>query len=362
MSYAAGIGWSLLAAIAHSAIDVLRKLGSQRMAPADLIALVTVYDAVIATAGVLLVDRGLPDTSTFDKHTFYTVVAITAFGATFARLLYQRALSIAPLSLTVPYLAFTPAFVVLISPLFLVGEAASPMGMLGVFVVSVSGYLLGLVTAPGISRSNGQQQPCSPSKLKLPVMASAGKPSWSAGLQKQQQQLQHQHHITLPPFQSLQQHQQLAVAADGASQDDGREQQHMTTHDHAIAAADAEGGSSQGKSSGAGKSKSSQSSVWAMAYYQHKAPYGTGLTGTPLQLLAAASPSLPWSSSSLPTHGGSGHAAGASAASSSSKDDARSSCDSQAKASKEKPSRPAAAHVARLLQDPARHRAFCGSC
>eukprot|EP00882_Tetradesmus_deserticola_P014836 GHRQ01015787.1.p1 GENE.GHRQ01015787.1~~GHRQ01015787.1.p1 ORF type:complete len:143 (+),score=23.27 GHRQ01015787.1:662-1090(+) len=131
MSYAAGIGWSFLAAIAHSAIDVLRKLGSQRMAPADLIALVTVYDAVIATAGVLVVDRGLPDTSMFDKHTFYTVVAVTAFGATFARLLYQRALSIAPLSLTVPYLAFTPAFVVLISPLFLVGEAASPMGMLG---------------------------------------------------------------------------------------------------------------------------------------------------------------------------------------------------------------------------------------
>jgi uncharacterized membrane protein len=97
----------------------------------DLIALVTVYDGVIATIGVLCVDKGLPDTSTFDKHTFYTVVTITAFGATFARLLYQRALSIAPLSLTVPYLAFTPAFVVLISPLFLVGEAASPMGMLG---------------------------------------------------------------------------------------------------------------------------------------------------------------------------------------------------------------------------------------
>ncbi|WIA12726.1 hypothetical protein OEZ86_006051 [Tetradesmus obliquus] len=114
------------------------------MAPADLIALVTVYDAVIATIGVLIVDNGLPDTSSFDKHTFYTVVTITAFGATLARLLYQRALSIAPLSLTVPYLAFTPAFVVLISPLFLVGESASPMGMLGVFVGSVVVYLLAI--------------------------------------------------------------------------------------------------------------------------------------------------------------------------------------------------------------------------
>jgi uncharacterized membrane protein len=105
---------------------------------ADLIALVTVYDAVIATIGTLIVDGGLPDTSAFDKHTFYTVVTITAFGATFARLLYQRALSIAPLSLTVPYLAFTPAFVVLISPLFLVGEAASPMGMLGEYTAAAA--------------------------------------------------------------------------------------------------------------------------------------------------------------------------------------------------------------------------------
>jgi hypothetical protein len=38
MSYAAGVGWALLAAIAHSAIDVLRKLGSQRMAPAGTLA------------------------------------------------------------------------------------------------------------------------------------------------------------------------------------------------------------------------------------------------------------------------------------------------------------------------------------
>jgi uncharacterized membrane protein len=118
---------------------------------ADLIALVTVYDAVIATIGVLCVDGGLPDTSSFDKHTFYTVVTITAFGATFARLLYQRALSIAPLSLTVPYLAFTPAFVVLISPLFLVGEAASPMGMLGEHTAAPSLQIESLQVLRGLS-------------------------------------------------------------------------------------------------------------------------------------------------------------------------------------------------------------------
>jgi uncharacterized membrane protein len=223
----------------------------------------------------------------------------------------------------------------------------------GVFVVSVSGYLLGLVTAPN---SSSQQQPCSPSKLKLPVMASTGRPSWSGGPQKQHQQLQHQHHITMP-----QQHQQLTVApANGALQDDWRDQQHMTTHDHAVAAADAESTGSKGKSSWGGKSKSSQSSVWAMAYYKHKTPHRAGLPVAPMQLLAAAAPSLPWSStsSSSSPHGSSSHVAGVGTGNSSAQDSS-SSWDSQAKASKEKPGRPAAARVARLLQEPSQHRNSC---
>jgi uncharacterized membrane protein len=216
--------------------------------------------------------------------------------------------------------------------------------------------LLGVVTAPN---SSSQQQPCSPSKLKLPVMASTGRPSWSGGPQKQQQQLQHQHHITLP-----QQHQQLTIApANGATPDDWREQQHMTTHDHAVAAADADSTSSKGKSSGGGKSKGNQSSVWAMAYYKHKTAHGTGLPVAPMQLLAAAAPSLPWSSTSNSSspHGSSSHLAGASTANGSAKDSGSSSSsswDSQAKASKEKPGRPAV-RVARLLQEPARHRNSC---
>lgn len=53
MSYAAGVGWSLLAAIAHSAIDVLRKLGSQRMAPAGKLALLSSFTSVLLCPVVL---------------------------------------------------------------------------------------------------------------------------------------------------------------------------------------------------------------------------------------------------------------------------------------------------------------------
>lgn len=216
---------------------------------ADLVALVTVYDAIFATAGVLAVDGSLPDISSFtSKSQFFTVVAITSLLAVLARLLYQRALSIAPLSLTVPYLAFTPAFVVMVSPFFLVGEVPSPLGMLGVFVVSTSGYMLGLVTAPGKI-----EQPSSPSKAKLPLTAPLMRKSLSASSlqQEQQQELQRQQQQQ-QPYDQQQHHQQQQ-----------RYQEELRDHNHRRI-----GDSQHGKR---GSSKSSQLSVWAMAYYKGKA-------------------------------------------------------------------------------------------
>jgi len=141
-------------------------------AAAELVALVSIYDAVIATAGVWSFEDGLPRLADFPNLQIFSVVVVaTCTCSVIARLLYQRALSIAPLSLTVPYLAFTPAFVVLMSPVFLVGEVPKPLGMLGVFIVSISGYLLGRVAS---SVPDDALLPSSPSKTKLPVKA----PPW----------------------------------------------------------------------------------------------------------------------------------------------------------------------------------------
>lgn len=57
--------------------------------------------------------------------------------------LYIRAIVSAPLSHTLPYLAFTPVFTALSSWLLL-GEAISPWGLSGVVVVSLGAYLLNL--------------------------------------------------------------------------------------------------------------------------------------------------------------------------------------------------------------------------
>jgi hypothetical protein len=78
-----------------------------------LIALLTIYNAAFAVLGVWLIDGGLPELADMpDLTLFFKAVVATACTGLIAAVLYQRALSIAPLSLTVPYLAFAPVFVV----------------------------------------------------------------------------------------------------------------------------------------------------------------------------------------------------------------------------------------------------------
>lgn len=82
-------------------------------AAADLIALLTIYNAAFAVLGVWLIDGGLPVLADMpDLALFTKAVVLTACTGLTAAVLYQRALGIAPLSLTVPYLAFAPVFVV----------------------------------------------------------------------------------------------------------------------------------------------------------------------------------------------------------------------------------------------------------
>jgi len=56
-------------------------------------------------------------------------------------ILYLRAIQLAPLSLTLPFLAFTPVFAVFTSWLFL-GEKIRLPGLLGIFLITLGCYLL----------------------------------------------------------------------------------------------------------------------------------------------------------------------------------------------------------------------------
>lgn len=60
-----------------------------------------------------------------------------------ALFLYMRAIKISPLSLTLPFLALTPAFLLLINPLIL-GEKTSGFGVMGVMFIVAGSYVLNL--------------------------------------------------------------------------------------------------------------------------------------------------------------------------------------------------------------------------
>jgi len=80
--------------------------------------------------------------------TFFVAVAVALPFEITASLLYIRAIQVSPLSLTVPFLALTPAYVVVISFLLL-GEAPSVQGGAGVGLICLGAYLLNVSTVRG---------------------------------------------------------------------------------------------------------------------------------------------------------------------------------------------------------------------
>lgn len=73
--------------------------------------------------------------------TFYKAFALAVPFEILAFVLYIRALRVSPLSLTMPFLAFTPVFLVGAS-FFIVGEEPSLMGIFGILLVGAGGYVL----------------------------------------------------------------------------------------------------------------------------------------------------------------------------------------------------------------------------
>lgn len=70
----------------------------------------------------------------------FTILALVPFEV-LAALLYIKAIKISPLSLTLPYLAFTPAFLLLVGYLML-GEKITGFGVIGILVVTIGAYVL----------------------------------------------------------------------------------------------------------------------------------------------------------------------------------------------------------------------------
>jgi uncharacterized membrane protein len=140
-----GFAYAAAAAIGHSCIDASRKLASQKFTSAELVGLVGLLDATVLS--LIVYATGLFNVYAFLEMSELDLFLGVLFGGACIKVLigymYQRALHVSPLSVTVPYLAFTPVLL-LFTGYVVVHESPSSQGLLGVLVVTVGGYLLAI--------------------------------------------------------------------------------------------------------------------------------------------------------------------------------------------------------------------------
>ncbi|MBU0712380.1 DMT family transporter [bacterium] len=126
---------AILSGFFFASADALSKRESQRT-PAIVLAWVREFYALPFLL-LLLFFIDIPDL----KPGFWSAILICVAIDLLTTFLYMRAIQIAPLSLTVPYLGLTPIFLLLI-PTIVLGERLTGIGIIGVILVSAGTYTL----------------------------------------------------------------------------------------------------------------------------------------------------------------------------------------------------------------------------
>jgi drug/metabolite transporter (DMT)-like permease len=133
----AGLWLALAASLGFATLDGLRKHLVQHLSPITTAALMNGAQAVILLSAALLEHGGVPHA----PPAFYAIVLVTAVINLITTLMYLRAVQRSPLSLTIPYLAFTPALLLLTAWVVL-GELPSVRGACGVLLVTLGAFVL----------------------------------------------------------------------------------------------------------------------------------------------------------------------------------------------------------------------------
>lgn len=128
---------SLVAAMFLSTTDALSKIALK-----DSNVFVIAWARWAFSSPLLLLLLFFIDIPRLDR-TFFIVTACAVPLEVLAILLYIRALSISPLSLTVPFLALTPVFLIATSFLFL-GEMPDASGVAGIVFIAAGAYILNI--------------------------------------------------------------------------------------------------------------------------------------------------------------------------------------------------------------------------
>ena len=146
--HALGYAWAFAASLANASQDNLRKLASNRVKqPIEIVALSEVFNVAALACAVIASGKWGTFVMYARRGNLVALAAAAGWLKAVSAALLQRALRLTPLSLCVPYLAFTPLWLLVIS-FFLVHETPTLRGVLGVCVITVGAYMLNANSAP----------------------------------------------------------------------------------------------------------------------------------------------------------------------------------------------------------------------
>jgi drug/metabolite transporter (DMT)-like permease len=128
---------SLTAALGLATADALTKRFFSDLPPYRMGVVRILSTAPWMILALLFLPSAVPD------RTFWLAIVAALPLEVFAFFLYMRALKLSPLSLSLPFLAFTPVFMILTGR-FILGEALGPGGILGILLIVLGAYVLNL--------------------------------------------------------------------------------------------------------------------------------------------------------------------------------------------------------------------------
>uniref|UniRef100_K3WZB2 EamA domain-containing protein n=1 Tax=Globisporangium ultimum (strain ATCC 200006 / CBS 805.95 / DAOM BR144) TaxID=431595 RepID=K3WZB2_GLOUD len=133
-----GVSIAVINSIVNALCDPLRKYLTRFMDPFTVVATRGLVQAPLFCLWALIETGGkMPRLN----HLFWTSVCISGSINIVTSYLYNRSIQISTLSATVPFLSFTPAFLVIVAFLVL-GEVPTVSGVLGISIAMLGGFWL----------------------------------------------------------------------------------------------------------------------------------------------------------------------------------------------------------------------------
>ncbi|MDX1502127.1 MAG: DMT family transporter, partial [Thermoanaerobaculia bacterium] len=124
-------------AVAYSVLDLLRKVLVGSMRPTPLLVWLSVGPLPLFVAWIAVAGAGRPDP------VYFGYAAVSIVLNVVANLLFLEAVRVSPLSLTIPFLTFTPVFTTILA-IPLLGEVPSAAQWIGIALIVTGAFRLNL--------------------------------------------------------------------------------------------------------------------------------------------------------------------------------------------------------------------------